>query len=186
MASRTERPRLREKYHREILPALQERFQRKNRWAVPRLSRIVLNMGVGEATENIKLLDQAAQELGLIAGQRPSIRRAKKSIASFKVRAGQPVGCRVTLRGDRMYEFFDRLVATALPRVRDFRGISRGAFDGRGNYTLGIRDQTIFLEVSGAKVDRVRGLNVTFVTTGGTDEESLTLLEGLGLPFRKA
>lgn len=179
-------PVLRDRYVREVAPDLGKRFHRENLWSLPRLRKIVLNMGVGDATENIKLLDNAANELSLIAGQRASIRRAKKSIASFKVRAGQPVGCRVTLRGDRMYEFLERLVTTALPRVRDFRGISRKAFDGRGNYTLGIRDETIFLELTGTKVERVRGLNVTIVTSADTDEESLALLEGLGLPFRKA
>jgi large subunit ribosomal protein L5 len=177
---------MRDRYFKEVAPELGKRFQKGNEWALPRLRKIVLNMGVGDATENIKLLDNAVNELSLIAGQRASIRRAKKSIASFKVRAGQPVGCRVTLRGNRMYEFLDRLVTTALPRVRDFRGISRRAFDGRGNYTLGIRDETIFLELAGTKVERVRGLNVTIVTSAETDEESLALLEGLGLPFRKA
>jgi len=179
-------PVLRDRYFKEVAPELGKRFQQDNIWSLPRLRKVVLNMGVGDATENIKLLDHATSELSLIAGQQASIRRAKKSIASFKVRAGQPVGCRVTLRGHRMYEFLERLVTTALPRVRDFRGISRKAFDGRGNYTLGIRDETIFLELTSIKVERVRGLNVTIVTSADTDEESMALLEGLGLPFRKA
>lgn len=179
-------PRLQTLYVREILPGLKERLGRDNVWSLPRMRKMVLNMGVGDATEDIKRLDSAVEELTLISGQRASIRRAKKSIASFKVRAGQPVGCRVTLRGVRMYEFLDRLVSTALPRVRDFRGLPRKSFDGRGNYTLGIRDESIFLELTGAKMERVRGLNVTIVTTAETDEESMALLEGLGLPFRKA
>ena len=178
--------RLLAKYRNEVGKTLKKDLQFQNTWAIPRLRKIVLNMGVGDATENIKLLDSAVKELSLIAGQKAAIRRAKKSIASFKVRAGQPIGCRVTLRRSRMYEFLDRLVSTALPRVRDFRGISRNSFDGRGNYTLGIRDEMIFLELANTKVERMRGLNVTIVTSAKTDEESLALLTGMGLPFRKA
>ena len=178
-------PRLKTRYQTEVHPALKKKFGYENVQAVPKLSKIVLNMGVGDATEDIKRLESAAEELTLISGQRAATRRAKKSIASFKVREGQPVGCRVTLRGVRMYEFLDRLVSTALPRVRDFRGISRKSFDGRGNYTMGIRDEMIFLELSHAKVEKVRGFNLTLVTTARTDEESLALLELLGMPFRK-
>ncbi|MEE8112604.1 MAG: 50S ribosomal protein L5 [Acidobacteriota bacterium] len=178
-------PRLKTRYQTEIHPALKKKFGYENVQAVPKLSKIVLNMGVGDATEDIKRLESAAEELTLISGQRAATRRAKKSIASFKVREGQPVGCRVTLRGVRMYEFLDRLVSTALPRVRDFRGISRKSFDGRGNYTMGIRDEMIFLELSHAKVEKVRGFNLTLVTTARTDEESLALLELFGMPFRK-
>jgi large subunit ribosomal protein L5 len=178
-------PRLREQYRSTVLPDLTRQFQYSSPLAVPRLRKIVVNMGVGEAKENIKVLDSAVEELALIAGQRPSITRAKKSVASFKIREGMPVGCRVTLRGTRMYEFFDRLVSIALPRVRDFRGVSDKAFDGRGNYTLGITDQLIFLEVSSSKVEKVKGMNVTIVTSARTDAESLALLQGLGMPFRK-
>lgn len=181
-----EASRLLTKYRNEVEKTLKKDLQFENIWAIPRVRKIVLNMGVGDATENIKLLDSAVKELSLIAGQKAAIRRAKKSIASFKVRAGQPVGCRVTLRRSRMYEFLDRLVSTALPRVRDFRGIPRNSFDGRGNYTLGIQDEMIFLELANTKVERMRGLNVTIVTSAKTDEESLALLTGMGLPFRKA
>jgi large subunit ribosomal protein L5 len=152
--------------------------------AVPRLHKIVINMGVGEATQNIKLLDAAMDELGRIVGQKPAIRRSKKSIAAFKLRAGMPIAATVTLRGDRMYEFCDRLFNVALPRVRDFRGVPANAFDGRGNYTLGLKDQIIFPEIDYAKVDKLRGMNVTFVTTARTDEESKLLLSYLGMPFR--
>lgn len=188
MAKRTqpEPTRLLKKFRTEVQKTLKKDLHFDNVWAIPRIRKIVLNMGVGDATENIKLLDGAVKELSLIAGQKAAIRRAKKSIASFKLRAGQPIGCRVTLRGSRMYEFLDRLVSTALPRVRDFRGISRNSFDGRGNYTLGIRDEMIFLELGDIKVERMRGLNVTFVTSAKTDEESLALLTGMGLPFQKA
>ncbi|MCD6214376.1 MAG: 50S ribosomal protein L5, partial [Candidatus Desulfofervidus sp.] len=149
------------------------------------LVKIVLNMGVGEATQNIKILDAAVEELALIAGQRPVIRRAKKSIAAFKLRAGMPIGCKVTLRRDRMYDFFDKLVNFALPRVRDFKGVSDRAFDGRGNYTLGIKEHIIFPEIDYDKIDKVKGMNITFVTTAKTDEEAKVLLEKLGLPFRR-
>ncbi len=178
-------PRLKDRFDRELAPVMMERFGYKNRMAVPRLSSITLNMGVGDAIANIKLLDNAAEQLTLIAGQKAAVTRAKKSIANFKIRAGMPLGCRVTLRGPRMYEFFDRLVSIALPRVRDFRGVSSRSFDGRGNYTLGIKDQMIFPEVNYQKVDRVRGLNVSIVTTALSDEEGKNLLTLLGMPFRK-
>jgi len=152
--------------------------------AVPRLLKVVVNMGVGEATQNVKLLDSAVDELGQITGQKPTIRRAKKSVASFRLREGMPIAAAVTLRGDRMYEFVDRLCNVALPRVRDFRGLPINAFDGRGNYTLGLKDQILFPEVDYAKVDNLRGMNVTFVTTARTDEESKDLLASLGMPFR--
>jgi len=177
--------RLKVRYDKEIVPVMMERFGYKNPMAVPRLSGIILNMGVGDAIQNIKLLDNAAEQLGLIAGQKAAVTRAKKSIANFKIRAGMPIGCRVTLRGPRMYEFFDRLVSIALPRVRDFRGVSARSFDGRGNYTLGVKDQMIFPEVNYQKVDRVRGLNISIVTTARSDEEGKNLLTLLGMPFRK-
>jgi len=178
-------PRLLERYRKEVLPDLARQFQYKSPMAAPRLRKIILNMGVGEARENIKALDQAVGELALITGQRPAITRARKSIANFKIRAGMPIGCCVTLRGARMYEFLDRLVSIALPRVRDFKGVSEGAFDGRGNYTLGITDQLIFPELAGAKVEKIKGMNITIVTTARTDAESKALLVSLGLPFRK-
>jgi large subunit ribosomal protein L5 len=153
--------------------------------AVPRLRKIVVNMGVGEASANIKILDSAADQLGLITGQKAVIRRARKSIANFKIRKDMPIGCTVTLRGDRMYEMFDRLVSVALPRVRDFRGLPTRSFDGRGNYTLGLKDQLVFLEINYAKVDKVHGMNLTIVTTAKSDEEAKNLLELLGMPFRK-
>jgi large subunit ribosomal protein L5 len=153
--------------------------------AVPRLHKIVVNMGVGEANQNIKLLDAAADQMAAISGQKPILRRARKSIANFKIRKGMPIGCTVTLRGDRMYDFFDRLVAIALPRVRDFRGLPTKSFDGRGNYTLGLKDQLVFLEINYSKVDKARGMNVTIVTTAQTDEEARNLLAALGMPFRK-
>ena len=177
--------RLKVRYDKEIVSVMMERFGYTNRMAVPRLSSITLNMGVGDAIQNIKLLDNAAEQLGSIAGQKAAVTRAKKSIANFKIRAGMPIGCRVTLRGLRMYEFFDRLVSIALPRVRDFRGVSTRSFDGRGNYTLGVKDQMIFPEVNYQKVDRVRGLNISIVTTARSDEEGKNLLTLLGMPFRK-
>jgi len=177
--------RLKVRYDKEIVPVMKERFGYANPMAVPRLSSITLNMGVGDAIQNIKLLDNAAEQLGFIAGQKAAVTRAKKSIANFKIRAGMPIGCRVTLRGLRMYEFFDRLVSMALPRVRDFRGVSTRSFDGRGNYTLGVKDQMIFPEVNYQKVDRVRGLNISIVTTARSDEEGKNLLTLLGMPFRK-
>lgn len=178
-------PRLAERYKGEVLPELIKQFQYKSPMAAPRLRKVVINMGVGEAKENIKILDAAAEELGQITGQRPAITRARKSIANFKIREKMPVGCCVTLRGARMWEFLDRLISVALPRVRDFKGVSDRAFDGRGNYTLGITDQTIFPEVSTGKVEKIKGMNVTIVTSARTDNESRALLQGLGLPFRK-
>jgi large subunit ribosomal protein L5 len=176
--------RLRERYRKEILPALQKEFSYRNRMAVPRLEKIVVNMGVGEATQNAKLMDGAVAELAQITGQKPIITRAKKSIAAFRLRTGMPIGVCVTLRGDRMYEFFDRLVNIALARVRDFRGVSTRSFDGRGGYTLGLRDQLIFPEISYEKVEKVKGMNVTIVTTAKTDVEARALLARLGMPFR--
>ena len=178
--------RLSQKYRKELVPALQTRFKYTSVMAVPRLEKIVINMGVGEARENIKVLDAAADELSMITGQRAVVRRAKKSIANFKIRQGMPIGCMVTLRGRRMYEFFDRLVSIALPRVRDFRGVSPGAFDGRGNYTLGVQDALIFPEVTYGKIEKVKGMNVSIVTTARSDEESRALLEMMGMPFRKS
>ena len=176
--------RIREQYAKDVVPRLIKERSYPNVMAVPRLKKVVVNMGVGEATQNIKVLDAAMDELGKITGQRPAIRRSRKSIAAFKLRQGMPIAATVTLRGDRMYEFVDRLFNVALPRVRDFRGVSTGAFDGRGNYTLGLKDQLIFPEVDYAKVDKLRGMNVTFVTTARTDEESRLLLQYLGMPFR--
>ena len=175
--------RLYERYKKEIISALQEEFSLKNKMAVPRLEKIVLNVGVGEATQNIKLLDAAKAELSLVTGQWPAIERAKKSISSFKLREGQPIACRVTLRGIRMYEFFDRLINIVLPRVRDFRGVSPKSFDGRGNYTLGMKDQLVFPEIDYTKVERQRGMNITIVTSAKTDEEAYILLKKLGMPF---
>jgi len=177
--------RLAEKFTGEIVPALTQRFGYSTVMAVPRVTKVVLNMGVGEAVADTKLLDQAVEELGVIAGQRPAITRARKSIANFKLREGMPIGCRVTLRGQRMWEFLDRLLNLALPRVRDFRGVSPKGFDGRGNYTLGIREHLVFPEVNMAKVQKVKGLNVCIVTTAKTDEEGRELLRGLGMPFQQ-
>jgi len=182
--SAKERPRLRARFDKEIAPALLKELELRNVMAVPRLHKIVVNMGVGEATQNAKVLDPAVNELGQITGQRPIITKAKKSIAAFKVRAGQSIGAMVTLRGDRMYEFFDRLVNIVLPRVRDFRGVSTKSFDGRGNYTLGLHDQLIFPEISYEKVDKLKGMNVTIVTTAANDNQARTLLKHLGMPFR--
>jgi large subunit ribosomal protein L5 len=176
--------RLKETYQKQVVPRLMKEREYSSVMAVPRLEKIVVNMGVGEATQNIKLLDAAMDELGRITGQKPAVRRAKKSIAAFKLRQGMPIAATVTLRGDRMYEFVDRLCNVALPRVRDFRGVPTSAFDGRGNYTLGLKDQIIFPEVDYSKVDKLRGMNVTFVTTARTDEESKLLLQYLGMPFR--
>jgi large subunit ribosomal protein L5 len=177
--------RIRQAYQKEVVRQMMERYGYKNPMAVPRLHKIVINMGVGEANLNIKILDAALEQLGAIAGQRPVMRRARKSIANFKIRQGMPIGCTVTLRGDRMYDFFDRMVTIALPRVRDFRGLPTKSFDGRGNYTMGLKDQLVFLEVNYTKVDKVHGMNVTIVTTAETDEESKNLLTLLGLPFRR-
>jgi large subunit ribosomal protein L5 len=179
-----ERPRLRSRFEKEVAVALMKELELKNPMAVPRLHKIVVNMGVGEATQNAKLIDPAVNELGQITGQKPVITRAKKSIAAFKVREGMPIGAMVTLRGDRMYEFFDRLVTIVLPRVRDFRGVSTKSFDGRGNYTLGLHDQLIFPEIDYAKVDKLKGMNVTIVTTARSDDQARQLLKHLGMPFR--
>jgi len=177
--------RLRELYQKTVVPALTKEFGYKNVMGVPRLDKISINIGLGEATQNAKLMDGAVNELGQIAGQKPVINKAKKSIASFKLREGMPIGCSVTLRGDRMYEFFDRLVNVALPRVRDFRGVSSKSFDGRGNYTLGVKDQLIFPEIDYAKVDKTKGMNVTITTTARTDAEGVALLKNMGMPFRQ-
>src|SRR4030081_956729 len=182
--SAKERPRLRSRFEKEVAPTLLKELELQNAMAVPRLHKIVVNMGVGEATQNAKVLDPAVTELGQITGQRPVVTRAKKSIAAFKVRQGQSIGAMVTLRGDRMYEFFDRLVNIVLPRVRDFRGVSCKSFDGRGNYTLGLHDQLIFPEIDYAKVDKQKGMNVTIVTTARSDDQSRALLRHLGMPFR--
>lgn len=182
--SAKETPRLKTRFKSEIGPALMKEFELPNPMAVPHLEKIVVNMGVGEATQNAKVLDPAVGELGQITGQKPVVTRAKKSIAAFKVRAGQPIGTMVTLRGDRMYEFFDRLVNIVLPRVRDFRGVSTKSFDGRGNYTLGLHDQLIFPEIDYAKVDKLKGMNVTIVTTARSDDQARSLLRHLGMPFR--
>ncbi len=178
--------RLHVRFQKEIAPALMKELELKNPMAVPRVEKVVINMGVGEATQNAKILDPAARELGQITGQKPVITKAKKSIAAFKVREGMPIGAMVTLRGDRMYEFLDRLINIALPRVRDFRGVSTKSFDGRGNYTLGLRDQLIFPEIDYARVDKSKGMNVTIVTTAGDDNQARTLLKHMGMPFRTA
>ena len=176
--------RLRERYHKEVAPAIAKEFGIKNPMAVPRLEKIVVNMGMGEAIANAKILDTAADEVRAIVGQKPVITKAKKSIASFKLRQGMPIGVMVTLRGDRMYEFLDRLVSIALPRVRDFRGVSPKAFDGRGNYTIGVREQLIFPEIDFNKVEKMRGMNISIVTTARNDEQARALLRSLGMPFR--
>lgn len=176
--------RLHDRYLNEIAPALQQKFAYKNVMQIPKVDKIVINMGVGEAVQNSKAIDSAVGDLMKIAGQKPIVTRAKKSIAAFKLRAGMPIGCKVTLRGQRMYEFMDRLLNVALPRVRDFRGISAKAFDGRGNYTLGIKEQLIFPEIEYDKIDKLRGMDVVFVTTAKTDEEARELLRGFGMPYR--
>jgi large subunit ribosomal protein L5 len=176
--------RLRFRYQKEIAPALMKEFGWSNPMAVPKVEKVIINMGVGEATQNAKVLDPAVNELGQITGQKPVVTRAKKSIAAFKVREGMPIGAMVTLRGDRMYEFLDRLLNVALPRVRDFRGVSTKSFDGRGNYTLGLRDQLIFPEIDYAKVEKMKGMNVTIVTTAKSDDEARALLKHMGMPFR--
>jgi len=175
---------LREKYEKEVVPQLMKRFGYKNIMQAPKLEKIVINMGLGEAIQNIKILDSAVEEIGLITGQRPIVTKARKSIAQFKLRKGMPIGCMVTLRRDRMYEFFNRLVNTALPRVRDFKGVSGKSFDGRGNYSLGLREQLMFPEISYDKIDKVKGMNIIIVTTAETDEEGKELLRLLGMPFR--
>jgi large subunit ribosomal protein L5 len=176
--------RLKDKYQKEVMPALKKEFGYANTMAIPKIRKVVINMGVGEATSNSKIVDTAADELSKISGQKAAVRRAKKSIAAFKVREGMPIGAMVTLRGERMYEFLDRLMSIALPRVRDFKGISPKGFDGRGNYTLGLRDQIIFPEIDYMKVDKARGMNVSLVTSAKTDEEARKLLQLIGLPFR--
>ena len=177
--------RLRERYTKDVIPALTKEFGYKNVNAVPKITKVVVNMGLGEATQNAKVIDVGADELSRITGQKAAVRRAKKSIAQFKVRQGMPIGAMVTLRGERMYEFLDRLMNVSLPRVRDFRGVSPKGFDGRGNFTLGLRDQLIFLEIDYLKVDKARGMNVNVVTTAKTDEEARKLLQLLGMPFRQ-
>jgi large subunit ribosomal protein L5 len=177
--------RLKETYTKTIVPALTKEFGYKNIMAVPRLEKICLNMGLGEASGNAKLIDPAVQEMALIAGQKPIVTKAKKSIAAFKLREGMAIGCTVTLRGDRMYEFLDRLVNVSLPRVRDFRGVSAKSFDGRGNYTMGIKDQLIFPEIDYNKVEKSKGMNICITTTAKTDAEGLALLKQLGMPFNK-
>src|SRR4030081_1922111 len=179
-----ETPRLKSRFKAEVAPALMKEFDLENPMAVPHINKIVVNMGMGEATQNSKILDPAVNELGQITGQKPIITKAKKSIAAFKVREGQAIGTMVTLRGDRMYEFLDRLLNIVLPRVRDFRGVSTKSFDGRGNYTLGLHDQLIFPEISYEKVDKLKGMNVTIVTTAANDNQARTLLKHLGMPFR--
>jgi large subunit ribosomal protein L5 len=177
--------RLREHYKKTVVPALVKEFGYKNVMAVPKLEKIAINIGLGEATQNPKLMDGAVNEMGQIAGQRPVVTKAKKSVAAFKVREGMPIGCMVTLRGDRMFEFLDRLVNVALARVRDFRGVSSKSFDGRGNYTLGLKDQLIFPEIDYNKVEKTKGMNICITTTARTDAEGLALLKGLGMPFRQ-
>ncbi len=177
--------RLRDTYENEIKKAMTDKFGYKNVMEVPRLEKIVINMGVGEAKENSKILESAVKDLTTISGQKPVITKAKKSVANFKLREGMPIGCKVTLRGERMYEFTDRLVNLALPRVRDFRGVSAESFDGRGNYALGIKEQIIFPEIEYDKVDKVRGMDIIFVTTARTDEEARELLRLFGMPFKK-
>ena len=177
--------RLKEKYNKEIAPQIAKEFDIKNPMAIPRIEKIIVNMGMGEAISNSKILDVAVEELKVITGQKPVVTKAKKSIASFKLRQGMNIGTMVTLRGERMYEFLDRLISVALPRVRDFRGISAKAFDGRGNYTLGIREQLIFPEIDFNKVDKTRGMNISIVTTAKNDEQSRALLKALGMPFNQ-
>lgn len=176
--------RLNEIYKAEVVPKLKEKFRYTNPMQVPKLSKVIINMGLGEAIENIKILDSAAEEIAIITGQKPVITKARKSISNFKLRAGVPIGMKVTLRRDRMYHFLDKLMAVALPRVRDFKGVSPRGFDGRGNYTLGIKEQIIFPEVNYDKIDKIKGMNITIVTTARTDEEGMELLRLLGMPFR--
>jgi large subunit ribosomal protein L5 len=178
--------RLKDKYQKDVIPALQKEFGYRNVMAVPKIHKVVVNMGLGEATSNAKIIDTGADEIARITGQKPVTRRAKKSIAQFKVRKGQPIGTMVTLRGERMWEFLDRLMTIALPRVRDFKGVSPRGFDGRGNYTLGLKDQLLFPEIDYMKVDKARGMNVSVVTTARTDEEARKLLQFIGMPFRQA
>ena len=176
---------MREKYVKEVMPVLMKEFGIENPMACPKIEKVVVNMGVGEATQNAKVLDPAVNDLQAITGQKPVVTKAKKSIAQFKVREGQSIGAMVTLRGDRMYEFLDRLINVALPRVRDFRGVNTKSFDGRGNYTLGLRDQLIFPEIDYSKVDKLKGMNVTIVTTAKNDDQARSLLKAMGMPFRQ-
>ena len=176
--------RLKERYEKEVIPALKKEFGYSNVMAIPKVEKIVVNMGLGEATQNAKIVDTGADEIGKITGQKPVVTRARKSIAQFKVRKGMPIGTMVTLRGERMWDFLDRLISVALPRVRDFRGVSQRGFDGRGNYTLGLKDQLLFPEIDYMKVDKARGMNISVVTTAKSDEESRKLLQLLGVPFR--
>jgi large subunit ribosomal protein L5 len=176
--------RLHDRYRKDVVPALTKRFGYTNTMAVPRVSKVTLNIGLGEASSNVKLLDTATAELGQIAGQKPVITRAKKSIANFKVRKGMPIGCMVTLRGEQMYEFLDRMTSVVLPRVRDFKGLPPNSFDGRGNYTMGLRDQLVFPEIDYTRVDKIKGMNITITTTARNDEEGRELLKLLGVPFR--
>lgn len=177
-------PRLKEKYRKEVVPALEEKFGYRNEMEVPRLEKIVVNMGVGEGAHDPKAIDGAMKDLALITGQKPKLNRAKRSVAGFKLRTGMSVGCKVTLRGDRMYEFLDRLMSLAIPRVRDFRGLNPKSFDGRGNFTMGLEEQLVFPEIDYDEIDRVRGMDITIVTTAKTDEEGRALLDALGMPFR--
>ena len=177
--------RLKEKYNKQIVPSLREKYNYKSVMEVPKLDKIVINIGAGDASSNSKLIDAAMADLELISGQKPLVTKSKKSIASFKLRANQAIGCKVTLRGNRMYEFLDKLVTITLPRVRDFRGVSRNAFDGRGNYTLGVKEQIIFPEIDYDKIGKLRGMDIVMVTTANTDEEAFTLLNLLGMPFAK-
>jgi large subunit ribosomal protein L5 len=179
-------PRLKEKYEKEILPSLQSELNLSNRFEVPKLVKITVNMGVGDATQNAKSLDAAVQDMTIITGQKPRINKAKKSIAGFKLREGMAIGCKVTLRGDRMYEFLDRLLSTALPRIRDFRGLTIKSFDGRGNYSLGVTEQLIFPEIDYDKIDRVRGMDITVTTTAKDNARGLALLKAFGFPFKAA
>jgi large subunit ribosomal protein L5 len=177
--------RLKDKYRDQVVPELQKQFSYSSPMAIPKIAKVHVNVGLGEAVQNAKLLDAAAKELGMITGQKPVITKARKSIANFKLRQGMPIGCAVTLRGERMYEFLDRLISIAMPRIRDFRGISPKAFDGRGNYTLGLKEQTIFPEIDYSRTDNVKGMNITIVTTARNDSEALALLRGMGMPFRR-
>ena len=177
--------RLRETYKNDVFPALREQFKYENVMEIPKLEKVTINMGLGEAQENAKIMESAVEEISLITGQRPVVTKARKSIANFKVRQGMPVGAKVTLRGDNMYEFIDKLFNIALPRVRDFKGVSKNSFDGRGNYSMGIKEQLIFPEINYDKVDTIKGMNIVFTTTAKTDEEAAALLAGLGMPFEK-
>ncbi|MGE5558901.1 MAG: 50S ribosomal protein L5 [Bacillota bacterium] len=178
--------RLKEKYQSEIVPALKKNFKYKNIMEVPKVEKVVINMGVGEATQDAKVIDAAVNDLSSISGQKPLVTRAKRSIAAFKVRAGVAIGCKVTLRGERMYDFLDKLFHISLPKIRDFRGVSPKSFDGRGNYTLGIKEQLVFPEINYDKIDKIRGMDITIVTTAKTDEEARELLKQMGMPFRAA